>query len=1025
MSEIEKKNGSNGRSHAFRDELVSIAKDDVVGVGEFKQSKLMYLTGLSAFKSTLQGVKKLGKAGYDGIKLTAKFVFHRTTVEESERLPSDVTDEAERFKLAQHQYGKSDKDVHNSQDMTHRGFMLYFMLLGISLAVGILTFRFYPLSFSAFGSVGMFLDVLSRFMLTPVLFALTCRQAFYNWQFRTMRLGSFGQWVKTPSAWWTEPYTRAGGGGSGSGVVAAFLLIVTTAALASFPAGTAMADDASTSDIIQKAFSNPETTDLWWKLLELVFPGVPPFSGSLSAASVTPISNGIAGGFAALLTVLMSVASVAMTYQLFVGMISTAHEGKVLGERWHQIWAPVRVVAGVGMLAPVIKGYCAAQLIVLQVAVWGGNIGNMVWAGVVDNLSVAQVQNQNLRETMPFVVNLAKAEVCYAALEVFQGTSDAVTGASVPTSSYRYVDPYNASPGYKINRDLMSYLNTGWEITKDFLEVGNVLSNNERQAKDASLYGGVVQELKWDYGVCGSMTGSFAMGETSGADAQLAFDTARLAAITSLRAELRKLAIQFAKNMTAGQEAVSVDSLVATTNAAFDAKTVFDNALLTAAEAYLAKVNSVTMSEFQTAAKSAGWISAGPYYVALSRINSQVFEVLGDMPEFEEGNTVKIDNTDAAKLLFDETTGVMPKFRAVWDKEVSSTLALDQQAARAGQVEPDVVSFYTVLGKPGQYLMMALVSLAEIEPGNGSAMQQMVGFGHLILNLFYMVIAVWFAAKLFPAGKLAGAAATVGSKIAGALGGQMPASLMMFLMMFCVGLLAVGVIHAFVLPMIPFIQFFFFVTGMLILVVEGVIAAPLWAFFHIRMDGQDYVDQVQRPGYMILFNLFLRIPLAVLGLLFSILVFEALIWLIYVTFYPAVLAATSANVSGLVGGFVMAVILTYMHYQIAMRSFQLINQVPDRVSRWFGQNGENLGEDNDAKQSTAFVVGEIRSGTSSMAGKGGLAAGINQGRGNRQGDNGKPPVGSEGGDPPEPPTTGTNGGEPPSTGSLPTGIKGT
>src|SRR5690625_4693759 len=116
------------------------------------------------------------------------------------------------------------------------------------------------------------------------------------------------------------------------------------------------------------------------------------------------------------------------------------------------------------------------------------------------------------------------------------------------------------------------------------------------------------------------------------------------------------------------------------------------------------------------------------------------------------------------------------------------------------------------------------------------------------------------------------------------------------------------------------------------------------------MDGQDFVDQVQRPGYMIAFNLVLRPALAVLGLVLSYSLFGAMIWFLGHTFYPAAVTATAGAGYGLFGLATMIVILTYMHWQLAIRSFSLITAVPDRVTRWFGYGGENLGEEGEAQK---------------------------------------------------------------------------
>lgn len=56
----------------------------------------------------------------------------------------------------------------------------------------------------------------------------------------------------------------------------------------------------------------------------------------------------------------------------------------------------------------------------------------------------------------------------------------------------------------------------------------------------------------------------------------------------------------------------------------------------------------------------------------------------------------------------------------------------------------------------------------------------------------------------------------------------------------------------------------------------------------------------------------------------------------------------------------MLVMMTYIHWQLAIRSFSLITQVPERVIRWFGQGGENLGEDRDSDRTTAILVGAVQ-----------------------------------------------------------------
>jgi len=101
---------------------------------------------------------------------------------------------------------------------------------------------------------------------------------------------------------------------------------------------------------------------------------------------------------------------------------------------------------------------------------------------------------------------------------------------------------------------------------------------------------------------------------------------------------------------------------------------------------------------------------------------------------------------------------------------------------------------------------------------------------------------------------------------------------------------------------------------------------------------------------------------------------------------PAVKGITAGFAFGLIGWIVMMVLLGYIHYQTAIRSFSLILQVPDRVMRWFGQGGENLGEDRDSDQMTGVVVGQVSKRAESLPKLGavGMAAGMGGGKGARQ-----------------------------------------
>ena len=68
------------------------------------------------------------------------------------------------------------------------------------------------------------------------------------------------------------------------------------------------------------------------------------------------------------------------------------------------------------------------------------------------------------------------------------------------------------------------------------------------------------------------------------------------------------------------------------------------------------------------------------------------------------------------------------------------------------------------------------------------------------------------------------------------------------------------------------------------------------------------------------------------------------------------LSATADTSAGLVGAVVMLVLIGYLHWQLAVRSFNLITALPDRVSRWFGAAPEAAGEDRQTSDVRGLLV---------------------------------------------------------------------
>ena len=51
-------------------------------------------------------------------------------------------------------------------------------------------------------------------------------------------------------------------------------------------------------------------------------------------------------------TNMLAIASMMLAWHTLVGIVATAKEGRLLGSKWHVIWAPIRVSLGIALLVP-------------------------------------------------------------------------------------------------------------------------------------------------------------------------------------------------------------------------------------------------------------------------------------------------------------------------------------------------------------------------------------------------------------------------------------------------------------------------------------------------------------------------------------------------------------------------------------------------------------------------------------------------------------------------------------------------
>jgi len=208
-----------------------------------------------------------------------------------------------------------------------------------------------------------------------------------------------------------------------------------------------------------------------------------------------------------------------------------------------------------------------------------------------------------------------------------------------------------------------------------------------------------------------------------------------------------------------------------------------------------------------------------------------------------------------------------------------------------------------------------------------------------------------------------------------------------------VGLTA-GIILFYVIPLTPFMYFFLAAGRWVKSIFEAMIAVPLWAMAHIRIDGTG-LPGVAGNGYFLVFEIFLRPVLTLFGLLASMATYGALMVIFNDVFDLVVdnLANNDITIAdpdyidefrGVVDMFFYTILYAIVAYMMAMASFKLIDLIPDSILRWMGAGVKTFSDESgniaEGLNSTISIQGamtarHVSNISEGLGEAGGIAAG--------------------------------------------------
>jgi conjugal transfer/type IV secretion protein DotA/TraY len=690
---------------------------------------------------------------------------------------------------------------------------------------------------------------------------------------------------------------------------------------------------------------------------------------------------------------ILIVAGVLLFYHLVAMVVETAHHGVPMGKRANQIWAPIRLVVAIGLLVPVSGGLNCGQYIVVQIAEWGSGLASQTWQVFLTALAAQgptyhQPQTPYVRKVVEdlIAINACQLDFNYqVASSLGRFGTDLTNYLIQPVGEPPVVDP-----------------ETGVIVAPG----GSKIEYTSRVQGEKNMCG------SYDMGGTSTPQGSGVSNPTADFQAQIKQQIAQahLQTIQTLLAANGPL-VAAAKNVkfyiggfphasdspqpaptpgfTAGDFLAS-DNLP--TNAVVDQLvTQYQATLKGALSGAMGSLQDSSLKNIATTWSGQGWVTAGAWFNTIARTQGAILDATQDgLPVTVPPKVGQVaektnfltrsaqwlsgergaarNSTDVYNLVMTQLVGFDSWLRS-GPVSGSTTSMQDPQKAAQDRLKDAMDGTDDHTGFNIINALLWAVDQAAVAAGawsDGDLMYQFAGSANPLAEIAYLGHSnLSLGLNLLGGagvGQLAGGAISFLGPVGAAFGkglGILTAIMAFIGLVFIAG----GFTLAFLVPLMPYIWFFFNVLTWMLAVVEAVVIVPVIALAHLNPEGDGLPGASAKQAYFLLFNILLRPVLMVFGLIFGLLLFFVGISFLNMTFQLAAEGTGGYGGMHTIAKIAFSVIYVGLVYICASHCFRAIGYFPEHALRWIGSSGhhENMG--------TPEHMGAVMTGVSAYAGK--------------------------------------------------------
>ncbi|MBB2928524.1 DotA/TraY family protein [Paraburkholderia silvatlantica] len=659
---------------------------------------------------------------------------------------------------------------------------------------------------------------------------------------------------------------------------------------------------------------DPSSGDISLKVLGAIFGGL------LDSGGQNPLLAGIKifnGG-------VLIIGGVLAAYTIFAGVLGTANDGYLMGKKFSSLWIPIRYSVGTALVLPVIGGgYCVMQAIVMWFVVQGIGLADGVWSSFASASNLITNKDTSIAMTGD-KGSLTLAEDAYTAASCVYSAQKAITEAPAILKwalSYNYARSQDGDViRFGDTKALLNKSKCG-SITLPAMPTATV----ETGGKSSNA------------GYFGDVSGMFTPVDVS--PIVMAHRTQTMLLISKAEAAAKK-AIDAGDNL--------------------DSPAIYKE-LEQAAENYNTNVDSVAQSfinsqQANDKLSQYGWLTAGLTPVANINTNNAITQAIKGVSQ----SSASIDS-GGVDSWFVDAQKYLKNARTVLQQ--SKNPAVSNTVITSDEKGVKVETANSLSGKIGAAIGEAFtsVNLYKLKDDSRHPIIIVQDMGNRLITANSIVMATGAGIGL-----VAGAASLIaGNGVVASMNWISAFMLLPFNFVWVLGFVAL-----FVIPFRPIMTWLGVLIGWTLLVIEAIIAAPLWAIMHLHPQGDDLTGKGGN-GYSLMLSLLLRPVLATFGVM-SFMIISGVFGELLNKIFFQVFASTGA-IQGF-GAFIVVLFGLSMYFAAVFvlinTTASIIHKLPDQLLKWVGGGQGGLGEFAGEFASKGETAGNVAAGTAAGAAHG-------------------------------------------------------